>query len=429
MADEADQLDPDRSEFFGSILALVSAQRWVLLVAGLGLGYFVLSGNLGAFAGLLMFAGIAAAALFSNPVRTATLGSNTQLAQSNMNMTKERQQAIQELVNSLSTASIFIDGNTIIQFANDSARSIFGELNTGEPLAMRIRQPDFVAALTQASQTGKPVSLEIVDRAPMERWFGIDITHVNLATDERYLLVQFQDLSQQKRTDRMRVDFVANASHELRTPLASMSGFIETLLGPARDDEPARLKFLEIMRDQSVRMSRLIEDLLSLSRIEMKLHLKPTDEVELGLLIQHVTDALKPLADENGVSLELESGADSVTVIGDENELFQVFCNLIENAIKYGSSGGRVDIKLAHPSEASGPMIKVQDFGPGISPEHLPRLTERFYRIDVESSRKKQGTGLGLAIVKHILNRHNASFDVQSEFGEGAVFIVKFPKA
>ncbi|MBL4647155.1 MAG: hypothetical protein JKY99_11945 [Rhizobiales bacterium] len=410
------------------IMRRLSAQRWVLIIAAIGFAALVLHGDLAFWTAFLLFLAISIAAILAVPAGIAPTKLALQPALQEPANTSGPDVSTHPLLASLTTASILIDTNTIIQFANDAAQTTFGELKPGEPLAMRIRQPDFIAALTQAANSGESVALEYVDRAPMERWFGIDITHVNFATDQHYLLVQFQDLSQQKRTDRMRVDFVANASHELRTPLASMSGFIETLLGPAKDDEPARLKFLAIMREQSLRMSRLIDDLLSLSRIEMKLHLKPTDNIELGSVIQHVADALTPLATENNVELEISCADHKVSVVGDENELFQVFSNLIENAIKYGSSGKRVEIILAEGTQSSGPKATIRDFGPGIPAEHVPRLTERFYRIDVESSRQKQGTGLGLAIVKHILNRHNAGFEIQSKLGEGASFTVQFPK-
>jgi two-component system phosphate regulon sensor histidine kinase PhoR len=236
------------------------------------------------------------------------------------------------------------------------------------------------------------------------------------------------DLSERRRIDRIRVDFVANASHELRTPLASLAGFIETLQGSARDDTEARERFLAIMHDQATRMSRLIDDLLSLSRIELKVHVRPSDPVDLASILSHLTDSLEPLARELGVAIEANVPHDPVTVTGDRDELIQVFENLIENAIKYGQSGKRVVVTIKPGTPADGPVVSIRDFGPGIAEEHLPRLTERFYRIDVEESRQHRGTGLGLAIVKHILARHSARMTIESRPGEGALFSVAFPQ-
>lgn len=225
--------------------------------------------------------------------------------------------------------------------------------------------------------------------------------------------------------DRMRTDFVANASHELRTPLASLMGFIETMQGPAREDEVARTRFLGIMLDQAQRMARLIDDLLSLSRLEMRAHVTPRGEVDLAAAVAHVVDTLRPMAEDLGVQIDLTVPDAAIVVPGDHDELIQVFSNLVENACKYGQSGERVEISVTRP-EGQGAQVSVRDFGPGIAKEHVPRLTERFYRVDVETSRAKKGTGLGLAIVKHILARHRARLVVRSTLGEGSAFTVKF---
>jgi two-component system phosphate regulon sensor histidine kinase PhoR len=226
----------------------------------------------------------------------------------------------------------------------------------------------------------------------------------------------------------MRVDFIANASHELRSPLAALAGFIETLLGPARDDPQARARFLDIMRAQAERMSRLVDDLLSLSRIELNAHIRPSARVDLDAVVAGVADSLTPLASAAGVKVEVARPDGPVSVAGDRDELAQVFQNLIENAIKYGADGSRVDVTLG-PAQRSGEVaVSVRDYGPGIAAEHLPRLTERFYRVDVASSREKGGTGLGLAIVKHILNRHRGSLQIESKPGDGATFTVRLPR-
>jgi two-component system phosphate regulon sensor histidine kinase PhoR len=228
----------------------------------------------------------------------------------------------------------------------------------------------------------------------------------------------------------MRADFVANASHELRTPLASLSGFIDTLQGPARDDPAARERFIEIMKGQARRMARLIDDLLSLSRIELNVHLQTQTTADLGAVVRQVADALQVLASERGVTIDIKAPPEPLVVIGDRDELTRVFENLIENALKYGGGGKRIEITLERADTADGPgeaVAVVRDFGAGIPPEHLPRLTERFYRVDVGHSRAEGGTGLGLALVKHIVTRHRGRLHIESTLGQGAAFTVRLP--
>jgi two-component system phosphate regulon sensor histidine kinase PhoR len=257
----------------------------------------------------------------------------------------------------------------------------------------------------------------------------------------------------------MRADFLANASHELRTPLASLVGFIETLRGPARDDPAAHERFLGIMAGQAGRMARLIEDLLSLSRIEMTEHVPPTEMCDLGVVVIDVAAAIAPLAQEREVKVELSlPPAGALTVVGDRDQLVQVVLNLIDNALKYSSSGQQVDVtgslapnftealsvrdgrlppdgarmSLIPPDGAySGPcaVVRIEDHGPGIAREHLARLSERFYRVEGQKSGERAGTGLGLAIVKHIVNRHRGALVVESAPGRGAAFTVAFPLA
>jgi two-component system phosphate regulon sensor histidine kinase PhoR len=223
----------------------------------------------------------------------------------------------------------------------------------------------------------------------------------------------------------MRADFVANASHELRTPLASLSGFIETLQGSARNDPQARERFLDIMKAQANRMARLIDDLLSLSRIELKAHVQPESQVDLAPIVRQVADGLLTLARDRGVEIGIDLPPEPLMVRADRDELIRVFENLVENALKYGASGKRVDIALSPTDNEA--LIAVRDYGPGIAPEHLPRLTERFYRVDVAESRAQGGTGLGLALVKHILHRHRARMTIDSAPGKGATFTVRLP--
>src|SRR5205085_882601 len=224
-------------------------------------------------------------------------------------------------------------------------------------------------------------------------------------------------------------------SHELRTPLAALSGFIDTLQGPAKEDAKARERFLGIMHAQATRMARLIDDLLSLSRVELSAHVRPDTLVDLVPIILQVVDGLEPLARERQVEIEVELPEPPVTIAGDREELLRLFENLIENALKYGASGGRIIVSLTTFTPAkAGPVegapeyrVLVRDFGPGIAPEHLPRLTERFYRVDVGDSRAQGGTGLGLSLVKHILARHRGRLLIESMPKNGATFTACFP--
>jgi len=243
-------------------------------------------------------------------------------------------------------------------------------------------------------------------------------------------LVTFQSLTELKRVDAMRADFIANASHELRTPLASLIGFIDTLLGPAARDAAAREKFLGIMRVQSDRMSRLIDDLLSLSRIEMHQHVRPTGSVDLSGLLREVREGLQTQAKAADIDVVLTLPEAPVTLTGDRGQLYEVFENLIDNAIKYGADGKIVEVTLtATDRPGLRHLVSIVDHGPGVEPEHVPRMTERFYRIDAESSRKKKGTGLGLAIVKHIIQRHRGQMSIKSKSkpGEGLRVDVLLP--
>jgi two-component system phosphate regulon sensor histidine kinase PhoR len=214
----------------------------------------------------------------------------------------------------------------------------------------------------------------------------------------------------------------------MRTPLAAVSGFIETLQGPARDDPAARERFLAIMGDQTRRMRRLIDDLLSLSRVEMRAHVRPSETVDLAEIVARVVTALAPIARDQDVTLVLEGADAPLRLRGDADELAQVFSNLVENAIKYGGPGKTVTVRATQADGPEAPIsVAVADEGPGIAAEHLPRLTERFYRVDVASSRSKQGTGLGLAIVKHIVTRHRGKLTITSSPGAGATFTVTLP--
>jgi len=329
---------------------------------------------------------------------------------------------VRQFADALPDPCFILDRRGFVRYANELAASTFA-IRVGDALTFRLRVPDLIAAFDSVARGGPPARVEFAERVPTERFFAAWFAPLG-AGDLIVLLIE--DMSERKRADRVRVDFVANASHELRTPLASLAGFVETLQGPARDDPKARERFLGIMREQADRMSRLVNDLLSLSRIEMKAHVRPSGTVDLTTVVRHVSDSLEPLARELGVTVAIEAPPTPVNVTGDRDELTQVFENLIENACKYGQSGKRVIVTVTPASATAGAQVAVRDFGPGIPEEHLPRLTERFYRVDVEDSRRHRGTGLGLAIVKHTLARHLARLTVASRLGEGATFTVIF---
>jgi two-component system phosphate regulon sensor histidine kinase PhoR len=284
------------------------------------------------------------------------------------------------------------------------------------------------ALATRTLQAG-----EITEPVPRERWFSLQVGPVpKPGGTPDFFLLAFMDMTQARRAEQMRSDFIANASHELRTPLASLRGFLETIKGPAANDKAATARFLDIMLEQSQRMSRLIDDLLSLSRIEMKAHVSPQGTVDIVSALSSVVASMQPLAEKLGVRIEHELPEGPVEIVGERDELIQVFDNLVENACKYGDSGKKVEVRaeMLEPLRAGLPRrieVSVRDYGPGIDAEHLPRLTERFYRVNVSTSRDKQGTGLGLAIVKHILNRHGTRLQISSTPGKGARFSVIFP--
>ena len=290
-----------------------------------------------------------------------------------------------------------------------------------------MRNPQIIEAIGAAAG-GRTERFELNERFPAERALEVHVAPIVFGHElPKLFLLSFRDLTQERRLAQMRTDFVANASHELRTPLASLLGFIDTLRGSARDDAKAREKFLEIMGEQARRMSRLIDDLMSLSRIELSLHLQPQSPVDLASIVAQVCDTMTPLAQEREMTLKFVREIPEAFVLGERDELIRVFENLVENALKYGASGKRVEVTLS--MDGGDAAVSVRDFGPGIAPEHLPRLTERFYRVDVEKSRGQGGTGLGLALVKHILARHRGALAIESELGKGAIFTAHIPLA
>jgi two-component system, OmpR family, phosphate regulon sensor histidine kinase PhoR len=314
---------------------------------------------------------------------------------------------------------------------NAEAIALAPALRRGGAASTALRMPELVEAIRAAGGSGKPQRVEFSARLPSPRWSEAFVMPVRLEPMRAdIVVVTVHDLTPVRRVEEMRADFVANVSHELRTPLAAITGFIDTLQGPAREDPAARDRFLGIMQAQAWRMARLIDDLLSLSRIELRAHQRPETPVDLVPIVRQVADGLQMLAQERGVAIDVKATGTPLVVLGDRDELIRLFENLVENGLKYGASGKRVDIALtqmALPDGKSEVRVAVRDYGPGIAAEHLPRLTERFYRVDVGESRAQGGTGLGLALVKHILNRHQGQLNIDSRQGEGATFTVRLP--
>jgi len=335
------------------------------------------------------------------------------------------------IVDAMTDPAIVLSREGSVLHSSRAARELFANLRDGQALLQVSRNPDLLAAVEAATAAGSARTAQILERIPIERRLSVTISplrQANGAAGEPGLLLVFRDVSEEERLAQMRADFIANASHELRTPLTSLRGFIETLQGQARDDPGARKQFLEIMAVQAGRMTRLLDDLLSLSRLEMRVHVPPRGEVEINGLVREVADLLQPIAQEAGIALTFAPAPMPYRVRGDRDELVQVFQNLIQNAVKYGRRGGRVDVTVGREPGGRGAddrvRVDVSDDGPGIAEEHLPRLTERFYRVDVAESRDKGGTGLGLAIVKHVLNRHQGQLRIRSEVGAGSTFTV-----
>ena len=409
--------------------ALLSARRWrgafVILASVAVFTALAIAGALAVPYAVAGFAIVATAAIlalrsaqerdrFSQPVASVETGDDL----------------LRAVVAGLPDPVVALDCDGRVLAVNDRARRLAPALRQGEPVALALRMPELIEAIGRAAAEGEEQRVVYFERVPLDRWYETIVMPVKRtpgATRPDFVLMTFHDLTPLRRVEEMRADFVANASHELRTPLAALLGFIETLQGSAREDSKARARFLAIMQEQARRMARLIDDLLSLSRIELNAHRRPDTPVDLAPIVRQVADGLETLARDRGVTVNIDN-ANAMTVLGDHDELVRVFENLVENALKYGAAGRRVDIKLGQGSSAEGEpeaQVSVRDYGPGIAPEHLPRLTERFYRVDVTESRAQGGTGLGLALVKHILNRHLGRLTIESGLGAGAVFTVR----
>lgn len=315
-----------------------------------------------------------------------------------------------------------------ISFANQAASDLLGADIVNNDVYLYLRQSKIVKAIQTIFDGGKKHAGVVRYTNKQKRSFDVTISRVSGTGGDdvpTQAMAFFYEITSMLQTEQMRVDFVANASHELRTPLSSLIGFIETLQGPAKDDPPARERFLGIMQSEAERMVRLIDDLLSLSKIEMSRHEIPETEVNIETMIQSVLLTASAAGKERGIEFELTVDPKAVKVIADPDQLMQVLLNLCVNAAKYADRESTVFVSAEKTGGKKYVTVSVRDEGPGISKEHLARLTERFYRVDNARSRKMGGTGLGLAIVKHILLRHDSMLDVKSTLGEGTTFSFK----
>ncbi len=344
--------------------------------------------------------------------------------------------ALEAVLDGLPDPLIMLDDRLRVVRANRAAEELLADEPQGRELSAVFRVPALLEAAQSALRRGAGSTASFELASPVRRAFVGRVERLaGFARDEISLIMVLHDLTTEKRAEQMRADFVANASHELRTPLATLLGFIETLQGPASQDARARGRFLAIMQQQASRMSRLVDDLLSLSHIELREHTAPTDAIDVVKVLRGVIDALQPLARARDMPIALElKGEEPPSVLGHGDELAQVFQNLIDNALKYGRRGTTVRVTVASAERAPLPLgrapaaglvaVAVADEGEGIAKEQIPRLTERFYRVDAARSRELGGTGLGLAIVKHIVSHHRGALQIESEPGQGSVFTV-----
>ncbi|MEL6723933.1 MAG: ATP-binding protein [Pseudomonadota bacterium] len=449
MSQKNDQTPSDPPRRFQDFLVLTSGGVAVLallfLTGAIGLVEWITGATVMTAGALAFYVGSVPS---SNRSRESEL-----LAPPSVEAPAPREGDIEQFILALPLPAVLISSQSQITSINAHAMRLF-RLNpaTGSiPVAM-LRQPDLLAATDRVKEDGANERVEFTQHGDAEVWMA----HVRPGPKTGSVLMVFEDLTAVRRAERARADFLANASHELRTPLTAIGGFIETMRGPAKDDKDAWDGFLEIMAQQTERMKRLVADLLSLSRIEFSEHRAPSTELDFVETVRKTSDALVPIAKDAGIKLHFEAPGRAIAAIADDDELAQVVQNLASNAIKYASAGGEVQIAvgtaptmaeaatacsrqsvdakralLLQPyasSEAPAVWVRVTDDGAGISEQHLPRLGERFYRVDESRGGKIEGTGLGLAIVKHIMARHRGGLAVESVQGQGTAFGVWMPR-
>ena len=345
--------------------------------------------------------------------------------------TKITYQVVKGLLYILPSPYILIDRNGRLTFINAEAKSIVPDSQIGSHISNVFRSPVFLSAVENAILKDKEKILSFEIETPQFRQLKAHIFFISsskIPNSFNDIFIQFTDESTHIRSEKIRTDFVANASHELRTPLTSIMGYIETLQGHAKKDVKMQKVFLDLMNKQAGKMERLISDLMSLSRLEID-ELKPISSTcSVKEIIEELVNSLKPLSVDNNVSLSFKIPKNFSSVIGDPSQLRQLFSNLIENAIKYSGKKSKVNIYISKEKNKDMFGVVVEDNGHGIAPEHLSRLTERFYRANSSAEIEKEGTGLGLSIVKHILIRHRGKLQIDSKLGKGSKFIAWLPK-
>lgn len=411
------------------VMQRLYARRWLITTAAATLFVFHLAFDLPATA---MLGGIgvitAAAAILPREglIRVTRIPASADSARG------YAETVLSNLMEGLPEPAIVLTSSGSVLHFNRQAAGAFEGLKTSRHISGIIRHPQLLDAVAKAAADQPSQTVIYRERVPVERQMAATVSWIGgndrPAVDAPAIMIFLRDVTGEERLDETRADFIAYASHELKTPLASLIGFIETLKGPARNDPEARERFLTIMLQQAGRMSRLIENLLSLSRVEMHVHLRPQTPVDLSEVVGHAVQTLELMAAEKGISIEAEGLGNPAFVLGDRDELTQLFQNLIHNAIKYGRQDGYVRVKiekLKKDGAAAGSFaISVADDGIGIAPQHLPRLTERFYRVNDGAADGKTGTGLGLAIVKQVISRHRGELKISSQPGKGSAFTV-----
>jgi len=418
---------------FADVAGWMAAAIWIASVGGLAVRYFA-----------------AGSRVWARPVQRIV---EAELGAREAELTTLR--LVRSMVASLPDPVLLVDETGRVDLANHASEEFFGVRAEGRHLSAFLRAPAVLAAFEEIGEGAPAHSVDFVLSGGAERACRAFAAPLADGSRTRVLLV-LRDLTAEKRLERMRADFVASASHELRTPLAAMLGFIETLRGHAKDDPAARERFLGIMQDQAERMGRLVSDLMSLSRIELDENVPPRDETDLRAAAIDAVAGLAPIAEQRGVELVTLGRGTPLPVVGDRDQLIQVVQNLVDNALRYGASGGRIEIAVGSgPAPGVAPAgdahrygdmvdqiatrrgrkvedvayVQVRDYGPGIERSALPRLTERFYRVNAEESRARGGTGLGLAIVKHIANRHRGGLMVETAADRGSAFTLYLPVA
>ena len=337
---------------------------------------------------------------------------------------------LENILNGVADPAFFLNRSRMVRAANGAAWRAFGKIALNQDFVMAMRQPEVLRLIADCIERGEQAQEILTLEGALRGVYRVTASSVGTAG----AVISFSDLTDIHAAERMRSDFVANVSHELRSPLTTITGFIETLQGPARDDADARIRFLQLMGQEAGRMQRLIDDLLSLSKVEGDARVRPRAEVDPADLVSQVIAMLSHRASSNDITIDMRPAAVGRKVEGDDDQLSQVFRNLIENAVKYGAADGAVTVEIDRMPQAPGLQgpalsIAVKDEGPGIPRQHLPRLTERFYRVDDGRSRDKGGTGLGLAIVKHIVQRHRGRLLIDSKTNQGSTFTVLLPEA